>query len=213
MRQSNLFPFRRNPPDKPLAPRKLRDNIRRVYRLAHELERKHGIGWYREASQIAGEISRAYNVNRTLVAHVIAALSPNNDWRRNVLDARAIFAEVFDYIPSRYSTYGANVAKARAMIVAYRNREDWHHILRGNKVTSFASNIDKPSVPARVTVDFHALSVAHAYRYTTKTCPTISDKLYEQVSAAYIAVAQEYNLLPQQLQAVVWLTWKRIYRV
>lgn len=213
MRTRLLFSYRKGAPESDVSARKMRANIRRVYRLAHALEISYGRAWYRVAWQESEKIAKLYGVDARMVAHLVAALSPNNAWLRNLRDVRALLGEVIERKTARYSTYGANVRKARAILGAWLQSAPYDGILRGNKVTAFARNIIEHDRANGVTVDFHALSVAHGFRYTVKTCPRISDKLYNEVSAAYVGVAREYGLLPQELQAIVWLAWKRIFRV
>ena len=46
--------------------------------------------WYRSALNIAGRIADRYDMRIETVAGVLAALSPNNRWERNIIDAENI---------------------------------------------------------------------------------------------------------------------------
>jgi len=45
------------------------------------------LGWYEEAMQFADYISITFNISKVVAAGVISALSPNNKWERNKIDA------------------------------------------------------------------------------------------------------------------------------
>ena len=60
------------------------------FTLATSQEVQLGCDWYRSAFQIADRISDKYGLPTETVAGVIAALSPNNRWERNIIDAEAI---------------------------------------------------------------------------------------------------------------------------
>ena len=62
-------------------------NILKVYRQATEAEHKHGTTWYAKAQAQAQAIADKHVVPLRVVVGVIAALSPNNKWERNVNDA------------------------------------------------------------------------------------------------------------------------------
>jgi len=212
--QLPLFPHKRKVPTE-VTGKKMRRNIRVVFRAAHSVEVKHGISWYRRANKLCFDWSVQYGIPEELAAHILAALSPNSRWEENVRDARSLIREEIEMLPRvhRFRTYGANVEKARRMVSLWREGLDWKQVLRGNKVTAFARNIALPAEDSSVTVDFHALSVAYGYRFTASNCPRISDTLYREVSAAYTAVARLEGLRMHELQAVTWLAWKRLHKV
>ena len=64
-------------------------NIISVYRDADETQHAEGLLWYDNAQKAAYLIALKYDVPVYIVAAVIAALSPNNKWTRNVTHADA----------------------------------------------------------------------------------------------------------------------------
>ena len=64
-------------------------NIISVYRDADETQHAEGLLWYDNAQKAAYLIALKYDVAVYIVAAVIAALSPNNKWSRNVTNADA----------------------------------------------------------------------------------------------------------------------------
>ena len=60
------------------------------FQLATSQEVQLGCDWYASALKIASRISSKYGVTTEVAAGVIAALSPNNRWERNIIDAENI---------------------------------------------------------------------------------------------------------------------------
>ena len=60
------------------------------FTLATSQEVQLGCDWYPSALAIAGRIACKYGLRTEVAAGVIAALSPNNRWERNIVDAEAI---------------------------------------------------------------------------------------------------------------------------
>ena len=60
------------------------------FTLATSQEVQLGCDWYPSALKIAARIGEKYDLSAQTVAGVIAALSPNNRWERNIIDAENI---------------------------------------------------------------------------------------------------------------------------
>ena len=65
-------------------------NITSVYRDADETQHAEGLLWYDNAQKAAYLVALKYDVPVYLVVAVIAALSPNNKWTRNIVNADAL---------------------------------------------------------------------------------------------------------------------------
>lgn len=207
--------FRKSkPPARELRPVELRRNIAKVLAAATVTELNYGKVWYSEAHAYARELSLEYGVGLAAACAVIAVLSPGTDWNQNKRDAKQLLAEVTaGQAPSwGYTTYGPNVVKARTIAEMEMSEDDWSEYVRGPKVTAFWNNMLEPDRAGGVTVDFHAYSVAHGWRYSTANVPKFSRKTYDKIATAYRVVALESGVLPQVLQAQVWVTWKRLGR-
>ena len=89
-------------------------NITSVYRDADETQHAEGLLWYSDAQKAAYHIAVKYDVPVYIVVAVIAALSPNNKWSRNVANAATLIAAYIrgDGIHSvKVSTYLQDEAK------------------------------------------------------------------------------------------------------
>jgi hypothetical protein len=188
-------------------------NILAVFFSASTTERLEGLEWYARATRISRELADAYKVTNGFdtVAGIIAALSPNNRWHRNVQDAEALIRAYtlgtnLDAV--KVSTYSKNKTKAIAIL----NGENPLDILGGNKVRAFYRCIIGED---DVCVDGHAYSIWLGQRVPTTKTPKISDKLYQAIAEDYRIAASQINTIlgsntysPAQVQAVTWVTWR-----
>lgn len=181
-------------------------NLRRVYRQATPAERLIGADWYPSARRIVAEWSATYALSVETVASVIAAVSPQCPWERNLIIADDILAQR----PPSIGAIRLNVAKAQRL-------RDWPTPERlaermaavfptGPKVTCFAANLAGDD--RLVTVDTHASQAAIGD-------PTISlglrPKPYTIIASAYEVAARKEHIPPAAFQAIVWVTWKRLF--
>lgn len=190
-------------------------NITAALNRAHPLEVKLGNDWYARANRLAREIAEKHQIPVRAGAHIIAALSPNSRWERNVKDAKHLcdtLASGGRWDSIRVSTYNTNRDKAIAIFRAARRGEEYENILKGQKVTAFARNIENPERDRGVTVDFHAHSIAIAWRLKAHES-VVSPKDYTIISRAYSDVATARALKPHQVQAITWVSWKRLHEI
>lgn len=199
-------------------------NIVAVFDLASAGEVTEGLDWYDRAHRIAERLSSIYNVDIALAAGVIAALSPNNRWERNVVDAENIIrayvdGSADDAMNVKVCTYGK--MKAKAIKVLEAGDEDGGldiaTILNGRKITAFFWCIMESH--SDVCIDGHAYSIWFGDRLTMKEVPNIGKKLYASITSDYVAAAEFINerdggsLQPFQVQAITWCAWRRLHGV
>lgn len=185
---------------------------------ASEIE--YGTNWYRIAYKVAQRISNEYQLNAECVAAVIAALSPNNKWERNIKDAENVVAAfmlggVDDAMNVKVCTYRKNLAKAVDILNSCHN--DYESILKGPKVIEFYHSI--LGSLDDVCIDGHAYSVWFGERLTMKEIPSIGKKLRQQIKFDYIKATEFINatgteiFTPCEIQAITWVTHKRLHGV
>lgn len=190
-------------------------SILAVYFSANPAEVQHGAQWYKQARLIAQTIADNYSLSLQTVAGVIAAISPNNRWERNIIDADLLcklYANGGDCAALKVSTYPANKRKALQILAGF----DPFDILGGLKVRAFYDCI--MGNLSAVCVDGHAYSLWLGDRVPTTKTPKISSKLYAAIAADFkLATAQinqitGANYRPAQIQAIAWLAWRRMIR-
>lgn len=191
-------------------------NILAVFFSANESERYDGTYWYSRAHQLTNRLAAKYDVSSELVAGVIAALSPNNKWERNILDAENMIRAYKcgdDLANIKVGTFGRNKSKAQAILQGTKP----DNILGGLKVRAFFECIAYPSCES-VCVDGHAYSIWTGQRVPTSRTPSISTKLYQHIASDYkIATDQinqitQFQYLPSQVQAITWVAWRNLVK-
>lgn len=193
--------------NRPLSRRMLR-NIEAVYLTATSEERQDGLYWYQRANQDAASLASRYGITTEQAAGVIAALSPGRDWGLNLIDAdRLIDAHVNGRTIPQVGTYGRkNVAKARKILNGFLPLD----VLGGHKVRAFFSLINEPENATDVCVDRHAKAIAVGRPAKTERDTVVRPSQYSFFARHYLQAAKTLGLLPHQLQAVTWVTWRRL---
>ena len=90
-----------------------------MYKLATPDEVKAGLDWYANAHTEALTIANRFEIPLTTVVGVIAALSPNNKWERNITNASDLIAAYLDGEPVesvKVSTYHTMRNKAWSIL-------------------------------------------------------------------------------------------------
>ena len=184
-------------------------NITSVYRDADDTQHAEGLLWYSDAQKAAHHIAVKYDVPVYIVVAVIAALSPNNKWSRNVANAATLIAAFIrgDGIDSvKVSTYHAMKRKAWAILAARPDYDGAKRMLKGQKITSFFMDI---MGEFNVTIDGHARNIAYGERVgLTDDRTNIGVREYRALQAAYEEAARRVGLMPYQLQAITWRVWR-----
>ena len=171
-------------------------NILSVYNCADYADVIAGREWYQTAQDLAREIAP----NLAMGAGVIAALSPQMSWDRNVLLARRAFHD-----GAASGGLGANVRKADR-ILAGESPDD---VLGGLKVRSFYANIVEPHGEA-VTVDRHAYDIALGRVTPSAEKFALARKgVYAGLADHYRLAAQIAHVPPATMQAITWCAWRR----
>ena len=203
-------------------------NIEKVFKQATNHEFHQGINWYSNATNFATDLFSELNYQISLkkIAGVIASLSPRNEWSRNKIDARNICKEflsnkyyqlnLFGYhflLNTKVCTFNANKSKAIKILLA--NDSEIETLLKGNKLINFYRCIIGDT--EAITIDGHAFNIASNRVSSLAEVPAISEKNYKAVQRVYrdaknfINKRYNLNLKTSDLQAVTWVTYKRLH--
>jgi hypothetical protein len=90
-------------------------NIIAIYKLANPSEIKHGLTWYVNANTDCMRIANTLELPLHIVIGVVSALSPNNKWERNIVNAEDLcnaFINGQDMDSIKVSTYHKMKQKA-----------------------------------------------------------------------------------------------------
>jgi len=195
--------------------------IKAMLLLASETDMQEGKYWYQRAYDLAVRLMHVYDLTLGQAIGVIAALSPNNKWERNCQDAEALIkAHWLGSDPKlvKVCTYNKNKDKALEILNLDPNDEDLgdkiQSILSGRKVVAFYRCIS--GFKDTVCVDGHAYAIWLGERIPTTKTPSISKTLYDTITRAYVNVSENSHsvcgecLTPAQVQAVTWVTYRRL---
>ena len=198
-------------------------NILAVFALATAGEVQEGREWYDRANRVSAEIASAHGISLETAAGVIAALSPNNRWERNIVDAENIIRAYSiggaeEALNVKVCTYGKMKDKAIAILEAphHLHHED---ILNGRKITAFYLCII--GCKDSCCIDGHAYSIWFGDRLTMKQVPNIGKKLYAEICSDYVEAAailrgtgsRFADLTAYEVQAITWVTWRRLHGI
>jgi len=188
----------------PKARKSMRANLRKWWSESTEVEREHGRQWYTDAQNFAKELSQEFNVSREVAAGVVSALSPNNRWERNKVDAKTVLRAVRDsieYTDVRVCTYDAN--KVKAFDIAKGNRAI---LQKSPKTYAFARNVGEMDEDY-VTIDKWHLRACQTTAKSPRKCrEACTAKQYQLLQSDCLAVARELGVSGHVLQATIWVT-------
>lgn len=201
----------------------MRTSIIGTFFLASEAELQQGRMWYQQANDLARKIGCKYDLPTAIVAGVIAALSPQNPWERNIADADNI-CQVFTQDGKdaaeavKVGTFGANKRKALQILELGQvfTAQDILAILNGLKVQNFWWSILLDN--KAVCVDGHAYSIWLGERVSTSDTPKITPKLYDRIAQDYVNATAKINQIldssytPAQVQAITWVVHRNLYQ-
>ena len=187
--------------------------------LASAADIEQGKQWYQNAYDIALRFIHTYPELRLGQAiGVIAALSPNNKWARNVADAEAmikLWHQGIDPRIAKVCTFNNNKQKAACILeLESVDTENIQDILSGQKVVAFFRCIS--GFTDTVCIDGHAFAIFMGERIPITQTPSIGKGLWDAITRSYIlAAAKSYDicgvkLTPAQVQAVTWVTYRRL---
>ena len=190
-----------------------------------------GIDWYERAKKSCKIIAKDTGLNIRIVVGVVASLSPNNKWNKNVIDAQNLcltFVNGGDLDQVKVSTYGAMKRKALNILsLSYADpnvRKDPNNpitpelnlnireILNGQKITAFYDCIMGED---SCCIDGHAKNIYYGKRYNlTDPKTNVTKKEFRVISEAYREATRIINKLhgtdykAYHVQAITWTQWR-----
>jgi hypothetical protein len=189
------------------------ENLRKEYAIVEDTDTVAGLAWYPSAQDIVRQWSEHYRYSVDTVACVVAAISPQVEWTRNLVIADDTLAQ---RMPSIGGVLHVNLRKAerlRDTDYRYDIAERWTLEARmkeqfptGCKVLNFARNLAGDM--SAVTIDTHALQCALRDPLTTVGLRPV---VYDIIADCYKTVADEVGIRPAVFQAILWHSWKRQY--
>ena len=152
------------------------------------------------------DISIKYDFPLEKVIAVFASLSPNTDYFNNLRSCVTVlnaFKQGYSIEQVKVSSY--NHCRNRAF--TYLNGVDFLATVKGKKITNFYLNLLNPMDRTPVTIDGHAFNIWRGEQKRLQNS-LIKPNQYDEIADGYREVAKIYGLIPNQVQAITWLSWK-----
>jgi len=189
-----------------------------LYRKSTELRvRSSGMNWYLEAHKFALRLASTYGIGVDKAAGVISALSPMITWEQNKIDAEILIsgwsAGVYVHDQNRvhnFSTYSKNVNKAEQILFTDQPVENFFSLKTGPKTLHFYLNILHPTKNTGVTIDRHVIAAWEGIKDGSGGSRRVTAHQYKKIESGYVSVANKVGILPHQLQAIIWVTYKQL---
>ena len=190
-------------------------NIIAIYKLANASEIKHGLTWYVNANADCKRIATQLELPIHIVIGVVSALSPNNKWERNIVNAEDLciaFINGQDMDSIKVSTYHKMKQKAWHILETMPTYDETITILNGKKIVSFFRNISGDEQD--ITIDGHARNIYYNDRQGLTTPNTnIKKSEYLDIQKAYLRASKKLGIKAYELQAITWVAWRRIHGI
>jgi len=188
----------------------IKTNLELLFNAASTAELAEGLAWYYNQHHILQALAVKYHVPITAVCGACAAISPGLPWFRNLQDTETLLSNPDNVIVGVYGKL--NQQKALA-ILSGKNPLD---ILGLNsnypKVLSFYLNLAYPDKDLAVTIDRHMKCAAFNITEERDKNAPVRIVEYREISAAVREIAEDNRLLPHQVQAIIWVTWRNLIK-
>jgi len=188
-------------------------NILAVLKKATGTEIDYWSNWYFHASNHVSQLAQEYDIPLPVAAAVCAVLSPNLNWKLNLLAAKRTMDNwmhmggqkdypYWDKIPA----YKTNVNKALEIL-----KTGDTGIVNGPKVTVFFQSLLNPDEVKRdLVLDGHAINVWRGIKTSLQNVGQPNKAERAAIIQDYRKVAEITGLTPQGVQAVTWFIWKYV---
>lgn len=193
---------------KTLTKRKVINNILRFYEESTAIEQQNGLDWYKDAHLFAEEMAKNTNTHIMNVIGVISALSPQTSWELNKVYAVRFLR---DGLKAKANTT-ANKIKAKKCLEA-TSVDEIRTILNGSKTVAFFWNILFYNIDGTATIDRHAVAICLQRPDKTEAISEgvqLTQTQYNFFEECYCDAANKLDILSHELQAVTWVTYRRL---
>jgi hypothetical protein len=187
--------------------------IKKVLEKADTCDWVEGSGAYFAYHETMTHFAEYYKAPLRGTIAAFVALSPNNDYMGNLRSLATVLLARQQGVPLQdvtVSTYNACRNRAWEYLSGER---DFLRFTKGPKTRAFYLNILEPWLAGPITIDGHMKSLWFGKRLTMKEAVREVKARYDDIAHDFRVVAKNNHLMPHQLQAILWFTWKRIHNV
>lgn len=188
------------------------DNLRRLLDKADAIDIRDGVVAYNTYNQVINNFALAYGAKFEPTLAAFCALSPQNDYYGNLRSLASVLHAVQHSIPVTevtVSTYNHCRDRAYAYL---KGSADFLSTVKGLKIRSFYANILNPADLTPVTVDGHMVCAWKGIN-VPMTSAAVRPPEYLEIAKGVREVAKDLDLIPNQVQAIIWFARKRLERI
>lgn len=188
-------------------------NLSKMFAQTDKTDLMEGMVAYERYNIVMRRIAKEYDFPVEIVCAVFCSLSPNSDYFGNLRSTVSVLSGLRDGTPDDriiVSTYGH--CKTRAIAYA-RGIDHFVSPTRGPKILNFYHNILEPHSSRWVTIDGHMVAIWRDQPQATMKESIVHWAEYKVIAEAVKSFAFYHFMLPQQMQATLWFTRKRMQNV
>lgn len=160
-----------------------------------------------DAHDFCSDLAKTYKSSIRQVVSILSILSPSNKWERNKEDTTSLY---------EHYTSGKSVDELKVCTYGHNKHKAWELLNKnlevfessGEKTLCFRDNIVNPHTSQRVTIDRWAARIAYRSRFNTII--QLNTKNYRILEGRFRKSAEYLGFLPHQVQAITWVTYKRM---
>jgi hypothetical protein len=183
-----------------------------MFDRATPIDLDEGVLAYERYHIVMRRIAEYYTFPLERVVACFVSLSPNSDYAGNLRSTVSVLDGIRKGIAPELvtvSTYGHCKRRAHAYAIGAAS---FLNETKGPKIRNFYMNILQPKSWKYVTVDGHMSAIWQGKKLTMREA-LIPARTYKLIHADIAALAFKYYMLPNQMQAVLWFTRKRVENV
>ncbi len=188
------------------------DHLRALLDKADAIDLRDGMSAYSTYHKVIENFALAYGAKFEPTLAAFCALSPQNDYYGNLRSLASVLSAVQHSIPVEnviVSTYSHCRNRAYSYLTG---SADFLSSVKGLKIRAFYANILDPADPIPVTIDGHMVCAWRGINVPMKAA-SVRPSEYDEIAKATRELADDLKLIPNQLQAIIWLTRKRLERI
>lgn len=185
------------------------DNLNKMLKLSDAIDRREGMLAYMRYNDVMQAIADRYGFGLSETVAAFVSLSPNSDYFGNLRSTISVLAGLRDGVLRELinvSTY----KHCRDRAISYATGElQFLSNTKGPKITNFYHNVISPLDNRFVTIDGHMVAIWRDQNITMKEA-LVKPREYVEIASEVKRFAFDQYMLPNQLQAVLWFTRKRV---
>ncbi len=191
------------------------DNLNKLWKQRDPIDYQEGFVAYNQYRKVMQRFAYFYGLTISRTTSAFVALSPNNDYHGNLRSLASVLYAVQNKQPCENVTVTTyNACRNRAY--SYLTGEiDFLKTVKGKKIRAFRDNILRPNTSVEVTVDGHMIAAWTDKNVTMKEAAKLlkTAYTYNTIAKGIREFATDKNITPCQMQAILWLTRKRVLNV